>query len=75
MENEVRVEVLVNKARCSAVIAQTHDSVEVWTLDRCIDYAMAHATDIRKKVVEADNARHDRGAAMCSLSRASYTFW
>ena len=48
----------------SSVMAQTHDSVEVWTLDRCIDYAMAHATDIRKKVVEADNARQDRGAAL-----------
>ena len=36
----------------------------VWTLDRCIEYAMTHATDIRKKVMEADNARHDRGAAM-----------
>ena len=39
----------------------------VWTLDRCIEYAMTHATDIRKKVVEADNARHDRGAAMGGL--------
>ena len=48
----------------SSVMAQTHDSVEVWTLDRCIDYAMAHATDIRKKVVEADNARQERGAAL-----------
>ena len=36
----------------------------VWTLDRCIEYAMTHATDIRKKRVEADNARQDRGAAM-----------
>ena len=48
----------------SSVMAQTHDSVEVWTLDRCIDYAMTHATDIRKKVVEADNARQERGAAL-----------
>ena len=48
----------------SSVMAQTHDSVEVWTLDRCIDYAMAHGTDIRKKVVEADNARQERGAAL-----------
>ena len=36
----------------------------VWTLDRCIEYAMTHATDIRKKRVEADNARQGRGAAM-----------
>ena len=48
----------------SSVMAQTHDSVEVWTLDRCIDYAMTHATDIRKKVVETDNARQERGAAL-----------
>ena len=36
----------------------------VWTLDRCIEYAMTHATDIRKKRVEADNARQERGAAV-----------
>ena len=36
----------------------------VWTLDRCIEYAMTHATDIRKKRVEADNARQDRGTAV-----------
>ena len=43
---------------------EVHADSTVWTLDRCIEYAMTHATDIRKKVVEADNARHDRGAAM-----------
>ena len=55
----------------SAVMAQTDkptaatdaDST-VWTLDRCIEYAMTHATDIRKKRVEADNARQERGAAI-----------
>ena len=36
----------------------------VWTLDRCIEYAMTHATDIRKKRVEADNARQECGAAV-----------
>ena len=36
----------------------------VWTLDRCIEYAMTHAIDIRKKRVEADNARHERSAAV-----------
>ena len=55
----------------SAVMAQTDNPTAatdadstVWTLDRCIEYAMTHATDIRKKVVEADNARQDRGAAL-----------
>ena len=55
----------------TAVMAQTDkptvgadaDST-VWTLDRCIEYAMTHATDIRKKRVEADNARQERGAAV-----------
>ena len=54
-----------------AAMAQTEnrdsviaDRTEEWTLDRCIDYALTHATDIRKKVVEADNARQDRGAAL-----------
>lgn len=36
---------------------------DVWTLDQCIAYAMTHATDIRRKRVEADNAREERGAA------------
>ena len=47
----------------SSLMAQTVEKnvvqpdTSIWTLDRCIDYAMTHATDIRKKVVEADNAR------------------
>ena len=54
----------------SSLMAQTVEKnvvqpdTSIWTLDRCIDYAMTHATDIRKKVVEADNARQDRGAAL-----------
>ena len=36
---------------------------DVWTLDQCITYAMTHATDIRLKKVEADNAREEVGAA------------
>lgn len=55
----------------SSVMAQTDKPTAVtdadstvWTLDRCIDYAMTHATDIRKKVVETDNARQERGAAI-----------
>lgn len=55
----------------SAVMAQkdkptaaTDADSTVWTLDRCIEYAMTHATDIRKKRVEADNARQERGAAI-----------
>ena len=54
----------------SSLMAQTVEKnvvqpdTSIWTLDRCIDYAMTHATDIRTKVVEADNARQDRGAAL-----------
>lgn len=47
----------------SAIQADT----SVWSLDRCIEYAMTHAVDIRKKRVEADNARQDRGMAMAGF--------
>ena len=39
----------------------------VWSLDKCIEYAMTHAIDIRKKTVETDNARQDRGAALAGF--------
>lgn len=46
---------------------QAQDGADEWTMNRCIDYAMTHATDIRKKKVAADNARQERGAAMAEF--------
>ncbi len=48
---------------CMGAQTPVQDDGDVWTLDQCIAYAMTHATDIRRKRVEADNAREERGAA------------
>lgn len=48
-------------------MTQAQDGAGEWTMDRCIEYAMTHATDIRKKKVAADNARQERGAAMAGF--------
>ena len=45
-------------------LAATAQAQEVWTVDRCIDYALTHSASVLKSKVAADNARQDRGIAL-----------
>lgn len=40
---------------------------EAWDMERCIAYAMTHATEITQKKIEAQNAREDRGMAVAGF--------
>lgn len=40
---------------------------EEWDMERCIAYALTHATEITQKKIEAQNAREDRGMAVAGF--------
>jgi outer membrane protein TolC len=51
----------------AACFAGEARSQEVWSLDRCVAYALGHSTAVRRQLVETDNARLDRQTALAEF--------